>query len=147
MSRAFMKEAEQAEPRCPECGALGEQVGLVTLKAHLPPEDSSSLGEKAFYCVNSGCHTAYFNGWGISVPFDRMMGTSYPKDPEGPICPCFGWMVSDIVEDARAGSKDRIREVATKAQGPQSRCIETCPDGATCVPRVLRLFRETFEAR
>jgi hypothetical protein len=75
------------------------------------------------------------------------MGTSYPKDPEGPICPCFGLMVSDIVDDARVGSKDRIRNLATQAQGPKARCLEKCPDGATCVPRVLRLFRETFDAR
>jgi len=142
-----MKESEQAEPRCPECGALGEQVGLVTLKGHLEPDDCSSLGERAYYCVNSGCHTAYFNTWGVSVPFERMTRTAYPKDPEAPLCPCFGMSVSDVVEDARQGKRDRIRDLATKSQGPDARCAETCPHGVTRLPRVLRLFRETFEAR
>jgi hypothetical protein len=147
MSRAFMKESEQPEPRCPECSALGEAVGLATLKGHLEAEDCSSLGDKAFYCVNSGCHVAYFTPWGVSVPFERMTRTSYPKDPEGPICPCFGMTVADVVEDARKGNRDRIRDLATRSQGPHSRCVENCPDGTTCLPRVLRLFRETFEAR
>jgi hypothetical protein len=147
MSRAFMKESEPADPRCPECSALGEPVGLVTLKGHLEPEDCSSLGAKAFYCVNSGCHTAYFNAWGVSVPFERMTRTAYPKDPDAPICPCFGMTVAEVVEDARAGNRDRIRDLATRAQGPQAHCAENCPDGTTCLPRVLRLFRETFEAK
>jgi hypothetical protein len=142
-----MKEGEQADPRCPECGALGEQVSLVTLKGHLEPGDCSSLGTRAYYCANSGCRTAYFNAWGVSIPFERMTRTSYPKDPEGPICPCFGLNVSDVVQDAREGKRERVRDLATKSQGPKARCAETCPDGVTCLPKVLRLFRETFEAR
>ena len=142
-----MKESEQADPRCPECGALGAEVGRVTLQGHLGADDCSRLGARAYYCVNSGCPTAYFNTWGVSIPFERMTRTAYPKDPEGPICPCFGVNVSDIVGDARAGKRERIRDLTTRSQGPQARCVETCPDGETCLPRVLRLFRETFDAR
>ncbi len=145
MSRAFIREAEPTEPRCPGCDAPGEQVGPATLKAHLPLADSAALGERAFYCVASGCRTAYFNGWGVSVPADRMTATAYPKDPAGPLCPCFGVTVEEVLADARAGHKERVKDLMERSRGPEARCVERCPDGQPCLPRVLRLFRESFQ--
>lgn len=142
-----MKEAEQAEPRCPACGALGDEVGPATLNAHLPADARSTVGEKAYYCVNSDCPVAYFNAWGASVPRERMTGTAYPKDPQAPLCPCFGISADDVIADARDGRKDRVRDLVEKSKGPDARCAEKCPDGLPCVPRVLRLFRESFEPR
>lgn len=144
MSRAFIKESEQAEPRCPGCGALGEQVGPTTLNAHLPEDACATLGDKAYYCVNSECSTAYFNAWGVSISRDRMTGPAYPKDPAAPLCPCFGITASDVVTDAREGRKDRVKELVEKSKGPEGKCRERCPDGQPCVPRILQLFRENF---
>jgi hypothetical protein len=144
MSRAFMKESEQADPRCPGCGALGEQVGVATLQAHLPADACATLGDKAFYCVNSECPTAYFNAWGVAVPRDRMTGPAYPKDPAAPLCCCFGLTASDVITDAREGRKDRVKDLVERAKGPEAKCSERCPDGQPCVTRVLQLFRENF---
>jgi len=147
MSRAFIREPEPTEPRCPACGGIGDQVGSPTLKAHLPSEDCATLGEKSFYCVNSGCPTAYFNGWGVSISRDRMTATAYPKDPDGLLCPCFGLTVSEVVADGREGRKDRVRDLLGRSRSPEARCAEKCPDGLPCLPRVLGLFRQAFEAR
>ena len=144
MSRAFIKEAEQADPRCPGCGALGEQVGPATLQAHLPADAVATLGDKALYCVNSECPTAYFNAWGAAVGRDRMTGTAYPKDPAAPICCCFGLTASDVITDARAGRKDRVKDLVERSKGPDASCVARCPDGQPCVTRVLQLFRENF---
>lgn len=144
MSRAFIKESEQADPRCPLCGALGEQVGPATLQVHLPADARAAVGDKAFYCVNSECPTAYFNAWGVSVPRDRMTGSAYPKDPSAPLCCCFGLTASDVISDAREGRKDRVKDLVERSKGPEAKCVERCPDGQPCVPRVLRLFRENF---
>ncbi|HZE98097.1 MAG TPA: hypothetical protein VE981_13790 [Planctomycetota bacterium] len=144
MSRAFMKEGEQPEPRCPSCGTLGDAVGPATLAAHVAPELRAPLGDKAYYCVNSACATAYFNGWGTTVGVARMSGPSYPKDPDAPLCPCFGVGVEEIVDEARAGKKDRIRSLKERAEGPEARCSERSPDGRCCLPRALQLFRENF---
>lgn len=147
MSRAFVRDPEPGEPLCPGCGTPGDEVGPPTIEAQLPPEARSALGGKAFYCVNPGCRTAYFNSWGAQVPDDRLASTAYPKDPGGPICPCFGIKAADVLVDAREGRKDRVRDLVERSRGPDARCAERCPDGRPCLPRVLRLFREAFEER
>ncbi len=68
------------------------------------------------------------------------------KDPGGLLCPCFGVKAADIVEDARAGRKERIKDLKERAGGPEARCLTACPDGQPCLPLALRLFRENFSA-
>ena len=147
MSRAFVRDPEPGEPPCPGCGTPGDAVGPATLDAQVPAEARAALVGTAFYCVNPACGTAYFNGWGSAVAADRLASTAYPKNPEGPICPCFGLTAAEVAADARDGRKERVRELLERAKGPEARCAQRCPDGRPCIPRVLRLFRETFEAR
>ena len=145
MSRAFIRDPEPGEPRCPGCQGLGEPVGPPTLEALLAPKDRDVLGAAAFYCADPACANAYFTAWGATVPAARLKGTAYPKDPAGPICPCTGLLASDVVTDAREGRKDRMRELKERAEGPEARCLTCSPEGRSCVARVFRLFRETFE--
>jgi hypothetical protein len=147
MSRAFVRDPDPAEPRCPACGALGDPVGPATLEAQLPPELRATLGGPAFYCGSGDCRIAYFTAWGATADVDRLPSAVYPKDPDGPICPCFGLKAADVVADARDGRKDRVKDLVERSKGPDARCLERCPDGRPCLPRVLRLFRESFEAR
>lgn len=142
MSRAFIRESDPGEPACPGCGTAGDAVVAKTLDAHVPADLRAALGEKAFYCVDSACPVAYFNGWGTSVPRERMVGPAWPKEAIAPICPCFGLRAEEVVEDAVAGRKERIRALAQRSQGPEARCLERSPDGRCCLPRVLRLFQE-----
>jgi hypothetical protein len=146
MSRAFVKDPEPGEPRCPACGALGEPVGAPTLEAQLPPDARAPLGGAAWYCENPACPTAYFNAWGVSVPEAQLRSSTYPKNPERPICPCFGVSAADVLVDARQGRKDRVKDLVERSKGPEAKCVERCPDGKSCMTRVLRLFREAFEA-
>lgn len=113
-----------------------------TIDAHVPRELRQALGDKAYYCVDSGCPIAYFNGWGTSVPREAMLGPAWPKDPGAPICPCFGLRAEEVVEDAVAARKDRIRALAERSKSPDARCLEASPDGRCCLPRVLRLYQE-----
>ena len=142
-----MKDPETGEPRCPGCGGLGDPVGAATLEAHVPAALRPPLGASAFYCAAPSCRTGYFNAWGASVPADRLTGSAWPKDPEGPICPCFGMNAEDVLSDAREGRKERVKELRERSMGPDARCAASAPDGLCCVARVLRLFREAFEAR
>jgi hypothetical protein len=81
------------------------------------------------------------------MSLERIIGPAYPKDPEGPICPCFGVTAAEITADARAGLKERVRDLRQRSESPEARCRVRCPDGECCIPRVFRLFREIFEAR
>ncbi len=141
MSRAFIREPEPAEPRCPGCKGPGEPVGLPTLEALLAPEDRAALGGAAFYCGDPACANAYFTAWGATVPAGRLRQTAHPKDPAGPICPCTGLTAADVVADAREGRKDRVRALRDR---PESECVRRAPDGKSCVARVFGLFRENF---
>lgn len=144
MSRAFMKEGEAPEPRCPSCGGAGDAVAPATLDAQLGPEDRKALGDRAYYCAGPACPTAYFSAWDAVVPQDRLKSRAWPKDPEAPVCPCFGLTPADIIEDARSGRRSRILEVREESDAPDSRCPRLAPDGRSCVARVMRLFRENF---
>lgn len=144
MSRAFMKEGETPEPRCPSCGALGETVGPATLEAQLSPSDRKSLGDRAYYCASPSCSVGYYNAWGGVVSIDRLKSRAWPKDPNAPLCPCFGLKASDVVDDARAGRKGRVLEIREEADAPDPRCVGLSPDGRCCVAQVMRLFRESF---
>ncbi len=147
MSRAFIRDPEPGEPLCPGCRTPGDEVGPPTLEAQLAPEARTRLSGSVFYCVNPGCRTAYFNSWGAQVPTGSLASTTYPKDPEGPICPCFGITSTEVIAEARDGRKDRIRDLMERSKGPGARCRELCPDGRPCLPRVLRLFRDAYEGR
>jgi len=142
-----MKEGEAPDPRCPSCGTPGDAVGPPTLDAQLSPEDRKALGDRAYYCASPSCPTAYYSAWDAVVPLERLKSRAWPKDPDAPICPCFGLMASDIVEDARSARKTRVLEIREESDAPDPRCPRVAPDGRCCVTQVMRLFRENFEAR
>lgn len=141
-----MKEGEAPDPRCPSCQSPGEAVGIVTLDAQLSPDDRKAIGDRAFYCPSPSCPTAYFSAWDAVVPLSRLRSRSWPKDPDAPLCPCFGLTVADIVNDARAGRKNRVLEIREEADAPDARCPSLAPDGKSCSAQVMRLFRENFVA-
>lgn len=142
-----MKDPEPGDPRCPGCEGLGEPVGTVTLDAHVPAALRATFRGSAFYCTAPSCRIGYFDAWGATVPADKLSGPAWPKEPDGPICRCFGVKPADVVTDAREGRKDRVKDLVERSKGPEAQCARLAPDGACCIPRVLRLFRETFEAR
>lgn len=142
MSRAFVKESEPGDPRCPACGGIGDPVGAATLDSLAPKEKRAMLGSAAFWCGSADCAVGWFTAWGESVP----AGKAWPKDPSAPICPCTGLTAPEVVADATSGRKDRMKALKERAEGPTSRCLTTCPDGKPCVARVFRLFRESFGA-
>ena len=146
MSRAFVRDPEPGEPRCPACGGLGEAVNPATLEAQAPPEKRPALGHAAFWCGSADCALGYFTAWGASVPAAELKGKAWPKDPTAPICPCTGLTADDVIADAKAGRKERVKALLGTSTGPEARCAERCPDGLPCIPRVFRLFREHFDA-
>ena len=147
MNKAFVREPEPTEPRCPApegCDGFGTPVTRRTLLAQLPQDTARSFSESAYYCPNPGCQVAYFDAWGTSVSKTALRSLTYPKSPTAPVCFCFGITAEQIRKEAEAGRKDRVRELLAKAESPAARCETESPSGASCVAEIRRLFLKHF---
>lgn len=140
MNKAFVKEPDTIDYRCPKCGSLGAPVGRETLEAFLAPEALTRLAPSGFYCADPTCEVAYFDQFARSVPCDSLRRPAYPKDPDAPVCGCFAFTLDDIEQDVREGVNTRCKALIAKAQSPDARCALMAADGRSCVPQVQRYF-------
>lgn len=140
MNKAFVREPEATHSYCPRCGSLGQPVLPETLKALLKPEAAGQISEAAAFCPFPTCEVAYFDEMERSVPVSELVRPVWPKDPDAPICPCFGVTCEELEDEARAGRVDRVRELVAKANSPAARCRTTAPGGKTCVSDVQRHY-------
>lgn len=141
MNKAFIKEPEQGDSAyCPRCGSLGLAVGEATLAAQLAPEALAGIAKAAFFCPFPTCEVAYFDAFDRLTTVDQLLQPVYPKDPEAPLCPCFGFTRDEIEEDLAEGGVSRVRALVEKARGGQAQCLAKSPSGRSCVSEVQRYF-------
>ncbi|MEX0715300.1 MAG: hypothetical protein WD066_01870 [Planctomycetaceae bacterium] len=140
MNKAFVREPEDHGDRCPRCGSRGREVFEATLVAQLPPEERARIGEPACFCPHATCEVAYFDRFERTVEVAGLRRPVFPKDPQAPICPCFGLTVEEIEADARDGSVARLKEHRLRAESPEARCATAAPDGRSCIPAVQRHY-------
>jgi hypothetical protein len=140
MNKAFVRDAEPTVDRCPRCGSIGQPVGAVTLDAFIRGEDRSQLGETASFCPSETCPVAYFDAFERLVTQSQLAKPSFPKDPDAPICGCFGLTREDIEEDVREGVATRTRALLERAKSSEAHCSQMSPNGQSCVPAVQRYF-------
>ncbi len=140
MNKAFVREPDQTDEHCPRCGSLGQPVGRVTLAAHLSPAARQQLSEFASFCPFPQCEVAYFDAFERVVTTDALLRPLFPKDPDAPICGCFGLTRDDVEQDVAEGVATRVRELLAKAQSPAARCSEMAANGVSCVPDVQKYY-------
>jgi hypothetical protein len=140
MNKAFIRESEARVDRCPRCGAAGQPVGAVTLDEFVQPAARSQLGEPACFCPSETCPVAYFDAFERAVMVEQLARAAYPKDPNAPICGCFGVTCQEIEADAREGVATRTRALLERAKSSEARCSQMAPNGQSCVPSVQRYF-------
>ena len=148
MNKAFVRDPEPRDPSCPEskgCGSLGIPVTEETLRAQLPQGAARRLEGSAFYCPNPGCDVGYFDAWGATVALDLLARPAYPKPRTAPLCNCLGISADEIVEEAKRGCRDRIRELVTAADSDSAPCARQTPSGRPCVTEARRLFLAHFQ--
>lgn len=146
MNKAFVREPDEPDPRCPRCGALGQSVPRVTLAEHLPLEAMALLSDSACFCGNARCDAAYFDASGASVGVELLRRPAWPKDPEAPVCACFGATADAIERDARAGINAGVKMLIAKSQSPAADCARKAANGRCCVPEVQRIFLKAHRA-
>ena len=148
MNKAFVREAEGPEDlKCPGCGAIGVRVGAETLAAHVSAEARRALGAEAFYCEKSGCGVAYFDEAGQTVTVTEAGALTWPKNPAGLLCPCFGVTVESIEAAAERKDPTAVRELIAQAKSRVPRCVTASPSGASCVGEAQRIYLRAMAKR
>lgn len=140
MNKAFVRENDATEGRCPRCGSPGSVVFHETLRAHLPPDIVEHLTDSAFFCGQPRCPVVYFDLFDRTVEESAVKIPVYPKDPAAPLCACFGLTRDDVEEDIREGTVARTRACIERAKSPEARCATTSPSGQSCIAEVQRYY-------
>jgi len=140
MNKAFVKEQDSTEGRCPKCGSPGTPVFQETLRAHLSSEALDHLTDSAFFCAQPRCSVVYFDLFDRVVEEGAVQTPVYPKNPEAPLCACFGLTCEDVDEDIREGVVTRTRACVERAKSADARCAIASPSGQSCVAEVQRYY-------
>jgi hypothetical protein len=111
-----------------------------TLQSFLPTGALTAVAESAYFCPYPTCDVVYFDVFDRVVRADAIEKHVYPKDPNAPICGCFGLTLDDIEQDIREGVVTRCKELIAKANSPEARCSIMSPSGQSCVPEVQRQY-------
>lgn len=140
MNKAFLREPDQTDSRCPACDAVGQSVGPQTLSAQLPPELRRRFAESASFCRTESCPVVYFDDFGARVERSELRRLIPIKDIDAPLCACFGLTRDDIEQDVAEGTVTRTKAIVLKAQAPDARCSTESPNGRPCLPEVQGYF-------
>ena len=140
MNKAFVKENDSTEGRCPRCGSPGLAVFQDTLQAHLAPELLEHLTDTAFFCAQPRCSVVYFDLFDRVVEESAVKAPVYPKNPAAPLCACFGLTREDVDEDIREGGVVRTRACVERAKTAEAHCTVNSPSGHSCIAEVQRYY-------
>lgn len=141
MNKAFIREPDDDGRRhCPACGSLGEAVGSAILERYLRPERRGLLGATGHFCPYPTCEVAYFDDFERVARLEDLACAVYPKDPDAPLCACYGLRTADIDLDLAEGGVSRVKEHLAKAKSSEARCSELAANGRSCVADVQRYF-------
>mgnify|MGYP000884128081 CR=1 FL=1 len=140
MNKAFVREPDQTVDYCPRCGSQGQPVGGATLQAWLPGETSRRVSDPASFCPSPQCEVVYFDAFERVVLTTDLDRPVYPKDPNAPICECFGLTCDDIEQDVREGTVRRVKAILEKANSPEACCIRKAANGRSCVAFVQKYY-------
>ena len=136
MNKAFVREPDQVDSRCPRCDSQGHAVGPQTLAVWLSPDQRKVLAERAYFCANSQCPVVYYDDFAGIVDRAVLQGPIPVKDLDAPLCACFGLTREDVELDIDEGGVSRTKAAVLRAQSDEARCATQAPNGRTCVPEV-----------
>jgi len=141
MNKAFVREPDDTGQRhCPACGSLGVPVQLETWQAQVVAGASETLSDAAYFCPFPRCDVAYFDIFERVLRTDMLRHPVYPKDPQAPICACFGLTAEDVEADIQEGGVTRVRAIIEKAKGPDAHCRTASASGQSCIGEVQRYY-------
>jgi hypothetical protein len=142
MNKAFVREPDSTADYCPRCGSKGQPVHAETIQAYLSADRNATLSDPANFCPSPQCNVAYFDTFERVIMTDELVRPIYPKDPDAPICACFGLTREDIEQDVREGVVTRVKAILQKANSPEARCAQMAANGQSCVAYVQKYYMQ-----
>lgn len=112
------------------------------LENYLSPEQRRLLAEPANFCPSPRCEVVYFDGFERIVLTKEIEKPVYPKDPDAPLCACFGLSRRDVEQDVAEGVVTRVRAIIEKAKSPEARCAHLAANGQSCEAYVQKFYME-----
>ena len=147
MNKAFVREPEfDGRAFCPRCGSLGTPVGASAMDTHIRSEAREKMADTAWFCGYAPCEVAYFNLFESVVTVAELNGPVTPKDPQSPLCACFGLTYEDVEADVRDGTPTRIRALHKQSTSPEARCATLAANGQCCMTEVRRHYMKLKDA-
>ncbi len=147
MNKAFTREPDATGEYCPRCGSKGESVAHETLAGHVPADRLAGIAVPANFCPSASCAVAYFDGFERTILASELIEPVYPKDPNAPVCACFGLTRDDIELDVREGGVRRTKAALEKAKSPEAQCGKRAANGRSCVGWVQKTTWQLCAAR
>jgi hypothetical protein len=142
MNKAFMREPDSTADYCPYCGSKGEPVSGVTLRSHLTEEQQAKISDPAAFCPSPKCRVAYFDSFERVVLATDLQRPAYPKDPNAPICACFGFTRAEIEQDVQEGVVTRTKAALQKAKSPEAQCLKMAANGQSCEAYIQKCYMQ-----
>src|SRR3954462_6026744 len=127
MNKAFVREPDSTDVRCPRCGTIGESALRAAFDTHVPVEARRPLAASVYFCPTPTCPVAYFDAFEATIPADALVHPVYLKDATAPLCACFGLTIDDVEADIADGTPHRIRALLAKSKTDAARCEELSP--------------------
>ncbi len=140
MNKAFLREPDQVDSRCPVCDSVGQSVGALTLNAFLTGDLRRRFADTGSFCRLETCPVVYFDEFGARVERSEFSAPIPIKDAHAPLCGCFGLTRDDIETDVAEGVVTRTKAVVLKAQSDAARCSTHSPNGRSCLAEVQGYF-------
>jgi hypothetical protein len=142
MNKAFVREPEQTADYCPRCGSKGEPVARETVQSYLPDGKSPVVADPANFCPAAQCDVVYFDAFERVIVTAELTKPVYPKDPDAPLCACFGLTRHDIEQDVDEGVVTRVKAILEKAKLPDARCARMAANGQPCIAYVQKCYMQ-----
>lgn len=140
MNKAFVREPDSDDVRCPHCSAIGPPVDRTTVEALAQPSAVERLAPSANYCPTPTCEVVYFDAFERVITTDELKCAVYPKDPDAPICPCFNGTIDMIEQDLAEGTVIRTRKMVEQAKSAAAQCRVKSVTGHSCAAEVQRYY-------
>ena len=142
MNKAFVREPDSDVDYCPRCGSPGQVVSGEVLANFLSPDKRQTLVEPANFCPSPRCEVVYFDAFERAVLTKDLEKLVYPKDPDAPLCACFGLTRRDVERDVAEGVVTRVRAVIEKSKSPDAQCAQLAANGQSCTAYVQKCYIE-----